>query len=126
MYDVYDLSQRIHGKARTRAVEIGTVKSVEPLTIVIGDGTYEAGSKDDQWTFYEPWFEDKEAELKNGQYTGARVNCTEGSISWMTYTNGKYEERKAYIKYNAGDKLAVQQMEGDNAFIILCKIREVQ
>lgn len=137
MYDIYDLSKRIHGKAPTRAVEIGEVTKTEPLTVKIGDGTYEAGSRDDQWTFYEAWFEDRDGEFtkpgkwKNGTHTGASVNCSEGSISQMTYTedtwqSGEYEERKAYMKYNVGDKLAVQQMEGDNVFIILCKIREVE
>lgn len=125
MYDKYDLANRFRGRAPSKVVELGEVLKLDPLTIKIGNGTYEAGSKEDQWTFYEAWFEDRDAELKNGQFTGASVNCSEGSISQMSYSAGTCKERKAYMKYNVGDKLAVQQMAGDNSFIILCKVREV-
>lgn len=136
LYDEYDLANRMRQKPTTKVVEIGKVTKTDPLTIEIGNGTYEAGSREDQWTFYEVWYEDKDAELKEiqhntGVHSGASVNCGEGSISQMSYSSetiqmGKYKERKAYLKYNVGDLLAVQQMAGDNVFIILAKIREVE
>lgn len=135
MYDKYDLARRFHDlpKQSIRVVEIGTVLKTEPLTIQIGDGIYIAGKSG--WKFYEPIFEDKEAEIKeiehkNGNHNGASVDCSVGSISSMSYSDekiekGTYKERKAYMKYNVGDVLAIQQMSGENEFIILCKLREV-
>lgn len=133
-YTEYDLAKRLRGRSPTRAVELAEVLAVEPLKIKIGNGEYEQGP--DKWTFYEPWFEDRDAEIKNmehesGQHTGASVNCSGGyGISQMSYSKetvarGRYEERKAFMKYNVGDLLAVQQMAGDNQFMILCKVREV-
>ena len=133
-YNEYDLAQRFRKEAKhARSVELGTVKATDPLTIQIGDATY---SNAEAWVFYEPWFEDQDAELKEiqhnaGVHSGASVNCGEGSISQMSYSTetiqtGKYKERKAYMKYNVGDLLAMQQMEDDRHFIILCKLREVE
>lgn len=133
-YTEYDLAKRLRGRSPTRAVELAEVLAVEPLKIKIGNGEYEQGPG--KWTFYEPWFEDRDAEIKsleheNGQHIGASVNCSGGyGISQMSYgsesvARGRYEERKAFMKYNVGDWLAVQQMAGDNQFMILCKVREV-
>lgn len=133
-YTEYDLAKRLRGRSPTRAVELAEVLAVDPLKIKIGNGEYEQGA--DKWRFYEPWFEDRDAEIQNmehesGQHSGAGVDCSGGyGISQMSYsretiTKGRYEERKAFMKYNVGDQLAVQQMTGDNQFMILCKVREV-
>ena len=133
-YNEYDLARRFRQEAKhARPVELGMVTATDPLTIQIGDATY---SNAEAWVFYEAWFEDKDAELKEiqhntGVHSGASVNCGEGSISQMSYSSetiqtGKYKERKAYMKYIVGDLLAMQQMEDDRHFIILCKLREVE
>lgn len=121
-YTAYDLAKRLHGSSKTtHAVELATVKALNPLVISMGDATYSA--KD--WPMYECWYEMQEGERKNGMHTGASVNCSEGSISQMSFASEKYESDKALVKYNVGDLLAVQQMEGDKAFIILSKVRRV-
>lgn len=121
-YTAYDLAKRMHGNSKTtHAVELATVKALNPLVISMGDATYSA--KD--WPMYECWYEVQNGERKNGIHSGASVNCTEGSISKMSYTKETYDSDKSNVKYNVGDLLAVQQMEGDNAFIILSKVRKV-
>lgn len=132
--DSVGLARRMHGKEPNRAVELAVVSSVNPLKIVIGQNSEYSS---EYWNIYEAWFNDKDGEFtkpgkwKNGTHTGASVNCSEGSISQMTYTednwqSGEYEERKAYMKYNVGDLIAVQEMEGGKSFIILCKVRRVE
>lgn len=120
-YTEYDLAQRIRGKAAPHVVELATVKSLDPLVIKIGNSTYSS----EDWPMYECWYEMQEGERKNGMHTGASVNCSEGSISQMSFASEKYESDKALVKYNVGDLLAVQQMEGNNVFIILAKVRRV-
>lgn len=120
-YGPYDLAKRVRDMKHGHAVEIASVSAVSPLVITIGNASYSA--KD--WPMYECWYEMQEGERKNGMHTGASVNCSEGSISQMSFASEKYESDKALVKYNVGDLLAVQQMEGDNAFIILSKVRRV-
>ena len=117
-YNEYDLARRFRQEAKhARPVELGMVTATDPLTIQIGDATY---SNAEAWVFYEAWFEDKDAELKEIQHnTGVHSGAS------VTIQTGKYKERKAYMKYNVGDLLAMQQMEDDRHFIILCKLREV-
>lgn len=131
-YTEFDLAKRIHNTGKDIRVEIAEITSILPLKLKIGNAEYDSTL----WEIYEPYFEDKDAEIKKiehetGVHSGASVNCSVGSISQMTYSketieNGKYKERKSYMKYNVGDKVAVQQMVGDKSFIILCKIRRVE
>ena len=128
----YQFAKRARGDTPTRPVELAQVASVSPLAIKIGDATYSSAD----WTMYEPWFEDQDGTFSkpgkwvSGVHSGAGVDCVVGGISTMSYSEdswqrGEYQERKAFIKYNVGDLLAVQEMAGGRSFIILGKLREV-
>ena len=113
--------QHVRDSARNvRTVEIATVTQVNPLAIRIDSSDYYSDAKTGSakaWTIYEPFYEDENGEFKNGQFT-----TPTGAI---TYTAGTYESRRARIKYNVGDLLAVQEINGGKGYIILAKIREV-
>lgn len=118
-YTEYDLAQRIRGKAAPHVVELATVKSLDPLVIKIGNSTYSS----EDWLMYECWYEVKDGERKNGvmsdQSSGGIASAS------ISYQVDSYESDKSAIKYNVDDMLAVQQLEGNNVFIILAKVRRV-
>lgn len=121
-YTEFDLAKRIHNTGKDIRVEIAEITSISPLKIKIGNAEYDST----YWEIYEPYFEDKDAEIKEGVLSSASVNCSQGSITQLKYGNGTYKESTSYMRYKVGDKVAVQQMVGDKSFIILCKIRRVE
>ena len=99
-YGPYDLAKRVRDMKRGHAVELATVSAVSPLVITIGSASYSAND----WPMYECWYEMQDDDV-SGNVEPAMI--------------------VANTMYNVGDMLAVQQMEGDNAFIILSKVRRV-
>lgn len=133
----YDLARRLRGASASRSLEIGEVVGLEPMVVKIGASEYKCNKSGvDGWKFYELITDNKELELKELELetvalTGASVNCGYGSVSAVNATKGtavkaKAKEGKAFIRYEVGDKLCVQQLSGDSAFMILGKIREVE
>lgn len=122
MYDKYDLARRFHDlpKKSINYIEIADVTSVEPLKIKIGNAEYDST----YWEIYEPFYEDKDALIKDGFLGSNESDAFQEST--FSFKEGTYKECKSYTKYNVGDKLAVHQMSGDKSFIILCKLRRVQ
>lgn len=130
----YDLARRLRGSSSARSLEIGEVVGLEPLSVKIGASEYVSGP--DGWRFYEMYADLKDVELKEVELetvalTGASVNCGYGAVSVVnaakgTVTKAKAKEGKAFIRYEVGDKLCVQQLSGDTSFMILGKIREVE
>lgn len=117
----YRLAKRIHGRTPPSGIERATVTAVEPLAIEVGGVVY--SSQD--WQMYEQAALWQQVTLKNGALSGASVSCPVGSASSVNFTNGTAEEMAAAMKYNVGDLLAVQEVDGGTAFIILCRLKEV-
>lgn len=117
----YQWAKRVRGPAATRPVELAMVTSAAPLVLKIGDATYSSAD----WTMYEPVLQLEQITTKTGQLTGASVDCSQGSVSSLSYANGSMSEAQARVRYQVGDLLAVQEMAGGRAFIILTKLQEV-
>lgn len=120
----YDLARRLRGSSPSRSLEIGEVVGLEPLVVKIGGSEYKSGK--DGWTFYEMVFDLEKAELEEVALTGASVNCGVGAVSALKASKGTVKKGKAFIRYEVGDLLCVQQMSGDTSFMVLGKIREVE
>ena len=114
-------AKRVRGPAATRPVELAMVTSAAPLVLKIGDATYSSAD----WTMYEPVLQLEQITTKTGQLMGASVDCSQGSVSSLSYANGTMNEAQARVRYQVGDLLAVQEMAGGRAFIILTKLQEV-
>lgn len=119
-YTEFDLAKRIHNTGKDVRVEIAEITSISPLKIMIGNAEYDSTF----WEIYEPYFEDKDAEIKNGLLGVAGSSSVQETT--FGFEKGTYEESTSYMRYKVGDKVAVQQMVGDKSFIILCKIRRVE
>lgn len=124
MYDTGDLIERMRKQAKqvtTNGVELGVVTQINPLIIKIGDSEYDST----KWTIYEPYIEEYDVEAKEGMLDNASVDCAVSRITTLNYKTRKEKERKAKMKYKKGDLVAIQQMDGDTSFIILCKLKKV-
>lgn len=117
----YRLAKRIHGRTPPSGIERATVTAVDPLTIEVGGVVY--SSKD--WQMYEQAALWQQVTAKNGALSGTSVSCATGSASSISFAGGTAEEVTAVAKYNVGDLLAVQEVDGGTAFIILCRLKEV-
>ena len=113
MKEIYELAETIRGSTPARSIELGRVKALEPLTLEIGGASYAA----DKWRMYAPFYALKEIEAGKGMlyYSG----------SSSEFNKLETETLEAAALYAVGDLLAVQEMDGGKAFIILGKIREV-
>lgn len=110
-YNEFDLAKIMHNAGKDVRVEIAEITSILPLKIKIGNAEYDST----YWEMYEPYFEDKDAKIKEFS-----------SASAVIYDSTSYKESASFMRYKLGDKVAVQQMVGDKSFIILCKIRRVE
>lgn len=117
----YRLAKKIHGRAPSPGIERATVTAVDPLTIEVGGVVY--SSKD--WQMYEQAALWQQVTAKNGALSGTSVSCATGSASSISFAGGTAEEVTAVAKYNVGDLLAVQEVDGGTAFIILCRLKAV-
>ena len=117
----YRLAKRIHGRTPSPGIERATVTAVEPLTIEVGGVAY--SSQD--WQMYEQAALWQQVTVTSGALSGTSVSCPTGSASSISFSSGTAAEVAAVAKYNVGDLLAVQEVDGGTAFIILCRLKEV-
>lgn len=117
----YRLAKRIHGRTPPSGIERATVTAVEPLAIEVGGVVY--SSQD--WQMYEQAAFWQQVTVTSGALSGTSVSCATGSASAIGFSSGTAAEVAAAAKYNVGDLLAVQEVDGGTAFIILCRLKEV-